>query len=414
MPSTVAFLRNIALTPAHTGGRTSTVGEPSVATNGPNVFFTGNWYASRTSDDGASWQQVDPFTTLPPAEGGFCCDQTTLFVPGHDVTVWLLQYIQEANTNTLRIAVNADPALEPMGWSFWDLRPVDVNPDWAGEWFDYNHAVISEAFLYVGTNVFTVAGDRWTRSVVFRIALDTLTAAGALTYDYFESTENFSLRCAQGTTGTMYIASHNTRAQLRVFAWPEGGTTVTATDVDVTPWQAGAYSAPGPDGRNWMSRCDPRITGAWAANGQLGIMWSANRDVPRRPLPHVRVVVLDEASLTVAHEPDIWHPEHAYAYPEAAPNRAGDVGVTMFRGGGPVFPGHVVGFLDQAPAWQLRVARSGTDGPADGKWGDYLSCRRHAPDGHSWTAAGYTLRGGGDRTNVEPRYVQFARRGHGS
>lgn len=410
MASSVVFLRNVALNSADTGGQTSTVGEPSLAVNGSQVFLTGNWYASRSTDDGASWQVVDPFTTLPPADGGFCCDQTALFVPGRNQTVWLLQYVERNNTNTLRVAVNDGPELDEANWRFWDLRPVDVNPDWSGQWFDYNHAAVSEAFLYVASNVFTVATDAWTRSVVFRIPLQSLTGNAPLTYDFFESTDNFSLRCTQGSAGTMYLASHNTLSQIRIFSWPESGTQVTATDVDVAPWDAGAYSAPGPDGRNWMGRCDPRITGAWVSRGRIGVMWAANRRDPDRPLPYVRVVRLQEDTKAVIDEPDIWNGLTAYAYPDAYPNVAGEVGVTIFRGGGPSFPGHVVGFWDEvANGWRLRVTRNGTNGPGDGKWGDYLTCRRQSPDSNNWVAAGFTLQGGTTRANIQPRYVRFAR-----
>lgn len=411
MASPVVFLRNVALPAAATTGQTSTVGEPSVATQGSDIFFTGNWYASRSADDGANWLFVDPFSVLPPADAGFCCDQTVILARSRNMPVWLLQYVNTDVTNTLRIAVHMDPGLESSGWIFWDLTPSGVDPAWAGEWFDYNHAAVTDRFLYVGTNAFTIADNRWTRSVVFRIPLESLREGQPLAFDYFDTSENFSLRCAQGATDTMYIVSHNTMSQVRVYSWPEGGTQVTATDVDVAAWQAGSYSAPGPDGRNWLGRCDPRITGVWVANGQIGIMWTANRNPPARPLPHVRVVRLDEATKALIDEPDIWNAQFAYAYPDACTNRNGEVGVAVFRGGGPHHPGHVVGFREEPQgSWRLRVTRSGTHTPTDGKWGDYLTCRRHAPQDDTWVAAGFTLQGGGARQNIQPRYVHFARR----
>ena len=410
MASPVAFFRNIALTTPNTGGQTSTVGEPSVGTEGQNVFFTGNWYASRSADDAATWQFVNPFTALPSADGGFCCDQTVIPVAGRPLMIWILQYIEKNGTNTLRIAVNRGTNLGA-GWVFWDLQPAGVDPAWAGEWFDYNHAALSDNFLYVGTNMFTVAGDQWTRAVVFRLPLSGFDPGASLTYEYFESTENFSLRCSEGATSTMHIVSHNTLSQIRVFSWPESANQLTAVDVDVSPWLTGNYSAPGPDGRNWMGRCDPRITGVWVAGGRIGVMWSANRRLPQRPFPYVRVVRLDEATKALIDEPDIWNAAFAYAYPDAYPNGSGNVGVTMFRGGGPHHPSHLVGFRDDgANAWRLRVTRSGTNGPTDGKWGDYLTCRRHAPQPNTWVAAGYTLQGGGERQNIQPRYVHFGRR----
>ena len=411
MASPVVFLRNIALTDANTGGQTSTVGEPSVATLGQTVFFSGNWYATRSADNTANWQFVDPFSTLPLVDDGFCCDQTVIGVPGRNVMIWILQYSERNGTNTLRIAAHHGPALDQSGWMFWDLRPVDVDPAWANQWFDYNHAAVSNGFLYVGSNVFSVGTDQWQRAVVFRFPLAGLDPGGTLTLQYFESTENFSLRCAQGATDVMHIVSHNTQSQIRVFSWPENANQLTATDVDVTSWQEDSYSAPGPDGRNWLSRCDGRITGVWTARDEIGVMWSANRGPANRPLPFVRVVRLNETTKALIDEPDIWNENFAYAYPDAYPNGNGEVGVTLFRGGGSHHPGHVVGFRDQAAnLWRLRVARNGTNGPNDTKWGDYLTCRRHVPRAETWVAAGYTLQGGGTRDSIQPRYVHFGRR----
>jgi hypothetical protein len=58
----------------------------------------------------------------------------------------------------------------------------------------------------------------------------------------------------------MYMGSHNNVSQLRVFEWADTSTSISWKDVNVRPWMAGAYSAPGPGGVNWLGRLDPRIT----------------------------------------------------------------------------------------------------------------------------------------------------------
>jgi hypothetical protein len=208
----------------------------------------------------------------------------------------------------------------------------------------------------------------------------------------------------------MYFASHVNNSTVRVFSWPETSNTVTSRDVGVSAWSDGDYSAPGPDGANWLSRTDDRITGAWVANGLIGLAWSANRRATR-PFPYVRVVRIVEATMALRDDADIWSANHAYAYPDACPNDRGHVGITLFRGGGALHPGHVVGIWDDfSNRWQLVVTANGTHGPVDTKWGDYLACRRHSPDGLTWLASGYTLQGGGQRDNIEPRLVHFGRR----
>ena len=404
--SNVVLLSNLALDDAATAGQTSSVGEPSLACNGSEVFVTGNWYATKTTDDGSSWSYVSPYTLLPPAAGGFCCDQTVMFNPARNLLVWLLQYSRQDATNVLRIAVKDGGTLGDDAWHWWDLAPAAVNPAWSSEWFDYNHAALSENFLYVATNVFN--GNAWTRSVVFRLPLNVMQERGQLSYEYFESTTNFSLRCTQGARDTMYFVSHVDTRTVRLFSWPEASASVTQADVNVAPWQAGRYVATGPDGTNWLARCDPRITAAWVARGVIGFMWSANRKPPQRPMPYVRVVRLAEATRAIIDQPDLWNDKYAYAYPDTCPSGDGVVGVTVFRGGGSRHPGHLVGFWDDATgAWVLKGTRDSTHGPSDDKWGDYLSCRPNAPDGSSWIAAGYTLQGGSTQTSIEPRVVRF-------
>ncbi|HEY0372821.1 MAG TPA: hypothetical protein VGD79_12510, partial [Thermoanaerobaculia bacterium] len=95
-----------------------------------------------------------------------------------------------------------------------------------------------------------------------------------------------------------------------------------------------------------------------------------------------------------------------YAFPDVCPNANGVPAIAVFMGGKRMFPSHVVGVLD-AGAWNLQATRNGTNAPADGKWGDYITIRRHSPDETSWIASGYTLQGGPNRSNLEPLFVHF-------
>jgi hypothetical protein len=79
--ASVRLIQNVGLTDAATGTQTSTINEPTTATSGNNVYMTGNWFASRSTNAAAGWTLVDPFTALPSAAGGFCCDQIILYEP---------------------------------------------------------------------------------------------------------------------------------------------------------------------------------------------------------------------------------------------------------------------------------------------------------------------------------------------
>jgi hypothetical protein len=406
MANDLVIFKNVAIPATATGGQTSTVGEPSLANNGSQIYYSGNWYAARSQNDAGAWAYISPFTTFPAADNGFCCDQTLIYDPSRNLTIWLLQYVKKNNTNTLRIVIKKGSGGAIYDY-FYDLKPGAVNPAWSQEWFDYNSAALSKNFVYITTNSFTGATNTWQRAVVFRIPLDNLAAGGPLTYTQFSTTSNGSLRCTQGASDTMYFASHNSLAQIRVFTWPEASASVTFTNVAVNAWAGGAYSAPGPDGRNWLSRTDGRITGAYLAGGIIGFLWTSNA-FGSRPRPFVRVVQLNAATKAVVSQPDLWNTGFAWAYPDAAASDSGGVGITLFRGGGAFFPTHVVGVWQSATsAWQVADTKASTNGPQDTKWGDYLTCRRHSPDGQSYIAAGYTLQGGGLQSNIQPRYVHF-------
>ena len=400
--ATVRIVRNIGLGDSATSAQTSTVNEPTAATSGNNIFVTGNWFASRSTNGGGSWTHVDPFTTLPSAAGGFCCDQIAVYVPSHDIWIWILQYIRQGTSNIFRIAVSRGNSFG--SWYWWDFSPQALNPAFTDMWFDYPDASVSANNLYMTFNAFNSA-NAWQRAFAFKFPLQTLQSGAALGYQWWSTTTHGSLRLTQGAANSMFFASHNGGRQLRVFGWPDNSNTVGSFDVTVGEWSSGPYSAPGPGGVEWLGRVDSRITGAWVSGTRAGFMWTAAAKVGR-PLPYVKCAIVDVTTRALAEEPDIWNQQSAYAYPAASPNAQGVVGVSLFFGGGQRHPSHVVGFRDGGN-WRLAISRSSTHGPNGGRWGDYLSCKRHAPQSSEWVASGYTLQGGNDRQFVEPQYVHF-------
>jgi hypothetical protein len=204
----------------------------------------------------------------------------------------------------------------------------------------------------------------------------------------------------------MHFGSHNALSQIRVFDWPDASASLTWKDVNVRAWTGGPYSSqPAPGGVNWLGRIDPRITGAWVGAGLIGFMWTASQDA-NHPFPFIRVCRMNETTKALVDEPDVWSNIAAWAYPAAAPNNTGQVGISAFYGGGTRHPGHVVG-VRTATAWDTVLTAISTNDPASPAWGDYLSCLMHNPTASHWVASGYTQQGGSARTNVVPRHVEF-------
>ncbi|MFI0606277.1 MAG: hypothetical protein ACH37Z_00095 [Anaerolineae bacterium] len=398
----INLVKNIGLSDSATSTQTSSICEPSTAANGKQLMMTGNWFASTSVDAGAHWSFVDPFTTFPASAGGFCCDQLVVFNPRHKIWIWLLQYSASgAGSNLFRLAVCHESSFGQ--WYYWDFAPTDLNQAWTTMWFDYPDMAYSDGKLFVTFNAFV--GNDWQRSFVFRFPLATLAAGTSLGYHWWSTTKNGSIRLCRGAGATMYMGSHNSTKQVRVFGWADTSTTIGINDVNVAGWTGGAYSAPGPGGVNWLGRADSRITGAWLGAGIIGFMWSVNKDT-NHPLPFIRVARIAESTKTLVDEPDIWSNLSAWAYPAAAANVKGDVGISAFYGGGAIHPGHVVG-VRAASIWDTQLTKVSTHGPAGGAWGDYLTGVPHHSESAQWTASGYTLQGGNARKDVEPRYVQF-------
>jgi hypothetical protein len=387
-----------------TGEQTGTVGEPSFASSGRRILLTGNWYASRSTDAGASWAFIDPFTCFPSAAGGLCCDEVVLYSRSRRLWIWVLQYSSRDDTNVFRVAVSSTGANG--SWTWWDIAPGDVDPAWSRLWFDYPDVAESDEHLWVSFNLYD-RFDSWARAIVFRFPLDDLADRGELSRRTWSTTDVGSVRFVQGAGDRMWFASHGpTNGSLELFAWRDDSSEVETWSIPVAPWNDAGYTSIGPGGNEWLARVDGRITGAWRSRGRLGFAWTA-ADEPGRPHPFVRAVRLDEATLELVDQPDLWSLNGAYAYPAVAPNRRGDVGMTAFYGG-PTHPAHVVAnFVESERVWRVRTAATSTHGPVGGKWGDYLTCRADPRRATYWMAAGYTLQGGPDRRNIEPQIVTF-------
>ena len=120
--ASVRLDKNISLPDSATGIQTLTENEPTAASFLDTVFVTGNLFASHSSDGGANWTFIDPFTAFPAAAGGFCCDQMMLHERSRNLWLWVLQYRTDANgSNIFRLAVSTSGGA-PGSFSFYDFN----------------------------------------------------------------------------------------------------------------------------------------------------------------------------------------------------------------------------------------------------------------------------------------------------
>jgi hypothetical protein len=409
----VAIVTNAELTQPGQKQLASTVGEPSVAVNGQVVMYTGNWYAARSVDGGASFQYIDPFTSFPdPPNLGYCCDQVVNYISSIDTFVWLLQYGPKSgpeadNIQRLAFAKTADVAKG--NWRLFDITTASLGL--SGKFLDFPDLAVGTTFLYVTSNVFTPQGQS-AGAVVVRLRISDI-ASGKVTVQTFPSTDLNSFRVTQNCETKAYFAAHLDSSTLRVFTWDDNDPTPTSTDVGVARWLGGqGYQSTTPDGQRWLDRVDPRITGATfvpqtTLGPELWFAWSVDRGSNQRPNAFVQIARLD-GNLTLIENINIFDLDSATAYGALSTNSENEVGVSYMIGGGPKFPSHMVAILTGIR--QDVLTKAGDRGTADGQWGDYLTLRP-VPGTKLFAATGYTMNGTADGSNrdVTPRYVVFGR-----
>jgi hypothetical protein len=414
IPSTLTVLLSSPLAP--TSGQ-NPINEPSVAQSGAYVFYTGNWYAARSTTGGTEWSYINPFADM----SDFCCDQDVIVDRGRDIFIWYRQGLYDPNTGQNRFALGIS---SDAGASFctYSIRPLDVNGAWTNRWFDYPHLALSNNFLYISTNVFgPPPAMPFLEKVILRWPLDALQACAGFGYVYFPGFVSGWGQPVQGATTTMYIGDHGglTNA-FRVFWQPENSGSIFWVDRTIPAWtfEIGNASCPGPDGLNWCARADSRIQAGWVrqpkydAIGEVGFMWNA-LGAPGLPfpVPYVEAVTFRQDTLDVTGRPLIWDSVFTWHYPFASPNARGDLGVTVSGGSATAYVGTLFAIDDdynaRPPGWEVYYLRIGDSGAT--AWGDYVRNRAYLPTQLGWVSGGHTQQGGSGGGNTEPRYYVISR-----
>jgi hypothetical protein len=396
-------------------GTANRVPEPSVASNGNVVLETWNWYAGVSDNGGASFRYIDPKAAFPSVNGGYCCDQLALYVPGRDIFIWVLQYSEDAaHNNTIRVAVANGGANAVAGnFRYWNLTPQQVGAS-SGTNYDQPKIAVTNNYLFLEVQQYGARSG----AVVMRLPLATLAAGGSLNYQYFLP-NLFSPALTVGAAGTMYFAGHVNTSALRVWSWPDSApdsSGVTAVDVPHSAYpRPSPYSCRhtgAPAGSDWChERNDDRIIYAWVKNGTIGVIWDAgqgNGGLGTFPYPYEHVVLINETSKARIGEPIIWNSSYAFQYSSVMPNPSGDIGGIVEFGGGSTFENCAILYRPAGgTTWDVTPVENSDADTAVGESGDYLTAHLDGSNPNLWSAGCYALHGSGADTSVHPYYVAF-------
>jgi hypothetical protein len=399
----------------------SNVGEPSLSMNGDVVFYTGNWYAALSVDGGKTFKYIDPNGMAQPDDPAgvtFCCDQVVNYMPSIDTFMWLMQYGPSTGDNIQRLAFAKTEDLKGGRWKIFDIttRMLGI----PGFFMDFPDLAVGASFLYMTTNCFGPDGTT-VGSAVVRIPFKGIDE-GKPTIEKYVDMNLFSFRVAQNCGETAYFAAHKDTSTLAVFSWPGGKATPVSQDLAVARWiGTNGYTSRTPDGRRWLDRADPRITGATLAGDELWFAWGVDANSNHRQNPFVqmaRIKVTESnkgTQLSLIEDVNLFDSDSAICYAGLATNADNEIGVSYMIGGA-VPPSHVVGFMSGDR--RSLVVQNGNRGPLPDSqghfdWGDYLTTRPVFPDRKRFAAAGYALLGkkDGDNLDATPHLVIFARSG---
>jgi hypothetical protein len=404
VPGTFTLMRNTSLAP--TGGSigVSDTNEPAVAVNGKYVFYTGNWYAARSTNGGSSWSYVDPYADM----SDFCCDQDVIYDKSRDIFIWYRQGVRNSSgVNRFRLGVSTNGG---SSWCFWNWYPTNFNSSWTNQWWDYPHLALSNNYLYFTTNMFNNnTPPTFVRAVFARASLDSLRACGTLGFTYWTQTSG-TWTPVQGSREIMYVGRSASATTFTVWKQPESSTTLTSYTRTIPTWTTGTgMSCPLPNGDNPCNRSDSRVKAGWVAKGEVGFFWNVKQG-SGFTYPYVNAATFYESTLNYKARPYIWSGSYAWHYAAASPNERGDLGVATWLMGGGYYPRFYVAIDDDfnaaPPGWEVKHVVASSTGPGANTWGDYLRVRPNQPAGLGWSASGYISTTGGVS---QPRFTTFGR-----
>jgi hypothetical protein len=372
--------------------------EPSTANNGQYVFQTGNWYATRSFDNGATWSYLNPFSLFG---SGFCCDQVTVLDAGRNRQFWLLQF-----GDHLVLANSAGRNLS--SWCYWNITPAWAGFNNATDSFDYNDIALSRNYLYIATNVFRNTGGAW--STVIRLPIDPMIACAGFGYNFYTRNDVFTDKLVQGASDTMYWATNwypfsggSNGSWVSVFSWPENaGVSVTSRNISAFNfmYRNSGQNCGSPDGvvKNWCQFADSRVLGGALGKGVLQFSWNVSQGSGYNYPWTYRVYIreFDKAWLGSNALAAGWG---AFQFTSLAPNARGDIGMETAWGGGSndYYPGSAV-LIDDDYGWNINYYLWGQGNTCTYgglyRWGDYLTTRAFEPVRDAWIAAGYAIWGG--------------------
>jgi len=412
-PGSPRLFRNVNFSSKIPSNSKSNTMEASLGVGGKYAFFTGNWFAARSTNGGRTWAYVNAYSGF----SDFCCDQRVDYDPARRMFMWLrmgsARTVSGNYENRFKLSISTNGAASFCTYTF---TPRNVKSSWTNLWWDYPSMEHGADYLYLTWNLFNKS-DKWKRSVVLRFPLDKLRSCSGFSYDYYYHDGWFTFTPVVGADHVMYWASNwptskPQNKRIRIWKWKESESwkKIRSTTRTVSSWSFTNKKKAkcGSSSTNWLNRSDQRlVAGArYEISGVLGkkvLGWWWNVKAGGKfKQPYIEAAAFYEDNLKQVSgskgRPYVWNSKTCLAYPAAAPNSRGDVGLVLnYSTGSAKNPSIAFAIADDyvkaPPGWTYYSVRRSNARPSNKKWGDYNTVRTFQPGGHAWVAAAHYIPG---------------------
>jgi hypothetical protein len=422
-PADFKILVNRKNTRANAAGG-STLAEPAMVQRGLYMFAAGNLtHAEFSPDRGNSW--FDRVLPGGPADApNLWGDQYIVSDDSSKVIFHAALYLNSAfNDGVVRIFVRR--TIQQAGYNCaYDIRPFNGT-----SLPDFPKLALTKRYLYLTTNNVGAAAY----AQIARFPIEALANCASVSYDFYNQPfSTYGQRVWVPASGAqnserMYWVQHDNSTTMRIFWWPESGTTIFNVTRSLPASNfTDANCASGANNVDWIQGGIPtgiygfvhRVVMAPGANegpGVLATFWNSNAVGDATQL-HIRSAIFDLGTLNLIAQPHIFNNSYCYGYPDVTANQRGDLGISLARSGRPGGSNEAVNgrvaiddeFTPGLGFFQTTFPiATGTHNPS--RWGDYTSIKAY-PSCEKWfTVATWALDGGTSLANVNSRTANFGR-----
>jgi hypothetical protein len=376
----------------------SNVLESSIDGKGKRLFYSGNWFAARSTDKGLNWNYLSPYSGMPD----FCCDQVVRHDISRNIFLWLRMGVPDSNgENRFALSVSFREPFTAAYWTYF-IKPEDINSSWQNVWWDYPAMSMTADYLFITWNLYTAVGS-YSQTVVLKVNLDNLAAAGSFAGSYYNTTSWASIKPIDGADHTMYMAStwpnslpQNSR--IGIWRWKDADGSLVFWDKTLPAWTFSNRNDSHCGSPNWLARSDQRTLAGARYNidtsdfqnpGRNVVAWWWNvAEGGNFSLPYIEGAAFYEDTMTLVSgtdgRPYVYNPDICFAYPDTATNRREDVGLVFNWADSPGWHKPKAAFAladdytSSPPGWVFYGAVGSQAGPSDQKWGDYNTVRGFA------------------------------------